>query len=186
MLIQSVLSLQETSAVVIQKFKDDAYKTKEEELRNYVSLAIKTVESYHARTSKEKIKSEVQAYLKNQTDFMLSIMQGEYDKYQGKVSDEQLKDIIKNAVKSAKYGETGYFWINTLDATIVMHPTNSSLDGKDMSDYKDQNGKRIFFEFAQIAKQQGDGFVDYVGQNQDLTNLKIKFRTLNFLNHTIG
>ena len=162
MLIQSVLSLQETSAVVIEKFKEDAYKTKEEELQNYVSLAIKTVESYHARTSKEKIKSEVQAYLKSQTDFMLSIMQGEYDKYHGKVSDEQLRDIIKNAVKSAKYGETGYFWINTLDANIVMHPTNSSLDGKDMSDYKDQNGKRIFFEFADIAKKQGDGFVDYV------------------------
>jgi methyl-accepting chemotaxis protein len=162
MLVQSVLSLQETSAVVIQKFKEDAYKTKEEELKNYVSLAIKTVESYHARTSKEKIKQEVQVYLKSQTDFMLSIMQGEYDKYHGKVPDEQLKDIIKNAVKSAKYGETGYFWINTLDATIIMHPTNSSLDGKDMNDYKDQNGKRIFFEFADIAKKQGDGFVDYV------------------------
>jgi methyl-accepting chemotaxis protein len=162
MLIQSVLSLQETSQAVIQKFKDDAYKTKEEELQNYVSLAIKTVESYHARTSKDKIKQEVQSYLKNQTDFMLSIMQGEYDKYHGKVPDDQLKEIIKNAVKSAKYGETGYFWINTLEATIVMHPTNPSLDGKDMNDYKDQNGKRIFFEFAEVAKKQGDGFVDYV------------------------
>ncbi|MFA7090593.1 MAG: cache domain-containing protein [Arcobacteraceae bacterium] len=162
MLIQSVISLQETSDVVIQKFKEDAYKTKEEELRNYVSLAVKTVESYHERTSKEKIKNEVQAYLKSQTDFVLSIIQGEYDKYHGKVSDEQLKDIIRNAVKSAKYGETGYFWINDLEATIIMHPTNPSLDGKDMKEYKDQNGKKIFTEFAEVAKKQGDGFVDYV------------------------
>jgi methyl-accepting chemotaxis protein len=162
MLIQSVVSLQETSDAVIEKFKEDAYKTKEEELQNYVSLAIKTVESYYERTSKEKIKNEVQAYLKNQTNFMLSIMQGEYDKYQGKIPDAQLKEIIKNAVKSAKYGETGYFWINDLDAIIVMHPTNPSLDGKDMKEYKDQNGKKIFTEFAQVAKTSGDGFVDYV------------------------
>jgi len=56
MLIQSVISLQETSDVVIQKFKEDAYKTKEEELRNYVSLAVKTVESYHDEHLKRKLK----------------------------------------------------------------------------------------------------------------------------------
>lgn len=162
MLVQSVVSLQETSQTVIEKFKADAYKTKEEELQNYVSLAMKTVESYYERTAKDKIKQEVQSYLKSQTDFMLSIMQGEYDKYQGKIPEAQLKEIIKNAVKSAKYGETGYFWINDVNAVIVMHPTNPSLDGKDMKEYQDKNGKKIFSEFAQVAKTSGDGFVDYV------------------------
>ncbi len=162
MLAQSVISLQETSATVIEKFKQNAYATKEEELKNYVSLVMKTVESYYARTAPEKIKVEVQAKLKEQTEFMLSIMQGEYDKYKGKVSDEELKNMIKTSVQKARYGDTGYFWINDLDAKIIMHPIKPALDGKDMSEYKDKGGKRIFYEFAEVAKKSGSGFVDYV------------------------
>jgi methyl-accepting chemotaxis protein len=162
MLIQSVVSLQETSTAVIEKFKQSAYETKEEELKNYVSLAMKTIESYHARTAPEKIKEEVQKYLKDQTEFVLSIMEGEYKKYKGKVSDAELKEIIKTVVESSRYGESGYFWINDFDANIIMHPIKPSLNGKDMSESKDENGKRIFFEFASVAKASGSGFVDYV------------------------
>ena len=162
MLVESIVSLQETSDNVIEKFKEDAYKTKQEELKNYVSLAMKTVESYHARTAKDKVKAEVQGYLKEQTNFMLSIMEGEYKKYNGTMPDDELKEIIKNAVKSSRYGKNGYFWINDLDAKIVMHPIKPALDNRNMADYKDKGGKRIFFEFAQTAKQSGEGFVDYV------------------------
>jgi methyl-accepting chemotaxis protein len=162
MLLQSVISLQETSSAVIEKFKQNAYETKEEELKNYVSLAVKTIESYHARTAPEKIKEEVQKYLKDQTEFVLSIMEGEYKKYKGKVSDAELKEIIKTVVESSRYGESGYFWINDFDANIIMHPIKPSLNGKDMSESKDENGKRIFFEFASVAKASGSGFVDYV------------------------
>ena len=162
MLVQSVISLQETSQTVIEKFKQSAYETKEEELKNYVSLAVKTIESYHARTAPEKIKEEVQKYLKDQTEFVLSIMEGEYKKYKGKVSEEQLKEIIKTVVESSKYGESGYFWINDFESKIIMHPIKPELNGKDMSDYKDQGGKRIFYEFARVAKESKSGFVDYV------------------------
>jgi methyl-accepting chemotaxis protein len=162
MLLQSVISLQETSETVIEKFKQNAYDTKEEELKNYVSLAIKTIESYHARTAPEKIKEEVQKYLKDQTEFVLSIMEGEYKKYNGKVPDAELKEIIKTVVESSKYGESGYFWINDFDANIVMHPIKPALNGKNMSEYTDKNGKRIFDEFAKVGKNSGSGFVDYV------------------------
>ncbi|WP_419763750.1 MAG: methyl-accepting chemotaxis protein [Arcobacter sp.] len=162
MLVQSVVSLQETSETVIEKFKQNAYETKEEELKNYVSLAIKTIESYHARTAPEKIKEEVQKYLKDQTEFVLSIMEGEYKKYKGKISDAELKEILKTVVESSKYGESGYFWINDFDATIIMHPIKPALNGKNMSDYTDKNGKKIFDEFAKVGKNSGSGFVDYV------------------------
>jgi len=162
MIVQSIISLQETSDTVIERFKADSYKSKEEELQNYVSLAMKTVKSYHARTAKDKVKAEVQAYLKEQTGFMLSIMEGTYKKYKGTVSDEELKELIRNAVKSTRYGKSGYFWINDTAAKIVMHPIKPQLDGRDMANYKDKGGKRIFSEFARVAKTQGEGFVDYV------------------------
>ena len=162
MIVQSVLSLQHTSDTIIEKFRVEAYKTKEEELKNYISLAMKTVDSYYKRTAIEKIKVEVEEHLKEQTGFMFSILEGEYKKYKGKIPDDQLKDILKNAIKSTRYGQDGYFWVNDLDARIVMHPIKPHLDGKDLVNFKDKAGKRIFYEFAKVAKEKGSGVVDYV------------------------
>jgi methyl-accepting chemotaxis protein len=43
-----------------------------------------------------------------------------------------------------------------------MHPTHPELDGKDLGDYKDPTGKRIFVEFSDLAKSQGAGYVAYM------------------------
>lgn len=77
MIVQSIVSLQETSDTVIEKFKADAYKSKQEELENYVSLAMKSVEAYHARTAKDKVKAEVQTYFKR-TNWIYVIYYGRY------------------------------------------------------------------------------------------------------------
>ena len=43
-----------------------------------------------------------------------------------------------------------------------MHPIKPELDGKDLSQFNDKNGKVIFVEFSKVAREQGSGFVDYV------------------------
>ncbi len=45
---------------------------------------------------------------------------------------------------------------------MIMHPFRSDLDGKDISNYSDPNGKRLFVEMAKVCKEQGEGFVDYM------------------------
>jgi len=158
----SIYSVTKLSDETIKKFSEDAYEKKEAELKNYVSLAVKTVETYYERTSKEKVKDEVKGELKKQTNFIMSIIEGEYNKYSSSVPAEELKERIRQIVKSTRYGDNGYFWINDTDAVIVMHPIKPQLDGKNLYEYKDKGGKQIFKEFASVAKKNGDGFVDYV------------------------
>jgi methyl-accepting chemotaxis protein len=43
-----------------------------------------------------------------------------------------------------------------------MHPTKPELDGKDLSDDADPNGKRLFVEFVDVARRKGAGFVAYL------------------------
>ena len=43
-----------------------------------------------------------------------------------------------------------------------MHPTNPALDGKDLSQNKDPNGKFLFNEFVEVAKKNGKGVVEYM------------------------
>ena len=160
--VDSIYSIKSFSAKNIENFKNEAYIKKELELKNYVSLAVKTVEAYHNRTSIDKIKVEVQEQLKNQTNFLFSILEAEYEKSKGSLSEEALKNRLKSIVDSTRYGNTGYFWINDTESVMIIHPIKPELNGKNLVEYKDKGGKQIFKEFATVAKANGEGFVDYV------------------------
>ena len=76
---------------------------------------------------------------------------------------KKIKDDAVATVSKMRYGEgSGYFWINDLEARMIDHPINPKLNGTDLSTYEDKQGKRIFSEFARLAKTEGSGYVDYV------------------------
>jgi len=64
-------------------------------------------------------------------------------------------------IKSLRYDNTQYFWVNDLNPNVIMHPIKPALDGKDVSQVKDPLGKRLFVAFVDICKKEGQGFVDY-------------------------
>ncbi len=67
----------------------------------------------------------------------------------------------KNAVKNMRYEQKGYYWINDMTPKMVMHPIKSNLDGKDLADNRDPNGKTLFMEMVDICRRNGSGFVEY-------------------------
>ncbi len=79
----------------------------------------------------------------------------------GKVKAEEAKAMAVAAVKDLRYGDNDYFWLNDYHPRMIMHPTNPVLDGKDLTDNKDPDGKQIFVEMVKIARSEGAGFVDY-------------------------
>jgi len=81
---------------------------------------------------------------------------------EGKLSEQEAKTAAVAAVKALRYEGSEYFWINDMRAFMVMHPYKPELDGKDLSDFKDPTGKRIFVEFAEMAKNRQAGFVNYL------------------------
>lgn len=80
----------------------------------------------------------------------------------GKISVEEAKSSAINAIKALRYGESDYFWINDMTPRMIMHPMKPELDGKDLSDFKDPNGKRLFVEFVETVKSNKAGFVYYL------------------------
>jgi methyl-accepting chemotaxis protein len=79
----------------------------------------------------------------------------------GELDMQQAQQQAMDDIKGLRYGETNYFWINDTDARIVMHPIKPKLDGQDMSSFADPDGKKIFSEFASVAKNDGEGVVPY-------------------------
>ncbi|WP_294963449.1 methyl-accepting chemotaxis protein [Sulfurimonas sp.] len=160
-ILQSINTINEMTEQSVSKYKQEAYKNKEIELKNYVSVAVKSLESYYARTSKEKIKKEVEAELKEQTNFLFSILNHAYEENRKSMSKSELQKHLMNVVASARYGDNGYFWINDKTPVMIMHPIKPALDGKDLSKFKDPNGVYLFNEMVKAVKSNGEGEVDY-------------------------
>jgi len=80
----------------------------------------------------------------------------------GELSRAEAQKQAKASIRMARYGGTEYFWINDYQANIVLHPIKPALEGKDLSNLEDANGKKLFTEFVNIVKAQKEGFVSYL------------------------
>ena len=76
----------------------------------------------------------------------------------------KLEEAQKQAaarLSQLRYGDNEYLWINDMQPRMVMHPYKPELNGTDLTDSKDPNGKRIFVEMVRVCKENGAGFVEY-------------------------
>jgi len=74
------------------------------------------------------------------------------------------EDAQKEAVKRIaviRYNENDYIWINDQTPTMIMHPIKPEMNGKELSENKDPNGKFLFREMVKVCKDKGKGFVEY-------------------------
>jgi signal transduction histidine kinase len=97
----------------------------------------------------------------------------ENDERQGLLTRAEAQRQAIDQIKNLHYGQAvkDYFWINDMHPRMVIHPYRNDLNGKDLSDYTDPDGKRVFVEFVNVVKAQGSGFIQYKWQSYDNQNL---------------
>ncbi len=113
--------------------------------------------------SKERIFDARRAEVKRAVE----AVSGVFDYWQqqaddGLVSKEQAQSSARAVIEGMRFDGDNYFWINDLDASIIMHPIKPQLNGKPMADYKDPSGKKLFSEMVAVSRARGSGFVDYM------------------------
>jgi methyl-accepting chemotaxis protein len=79
----------------------------------------------------------------------------------GTISEDSAKSSSLAAIKVLRYDSKEYFWVNDMQARMIMHPLKPELDGKDLSELQDPQGKKIFSEFTEVVRKNGAGFVNY-------------------------
>ena len=97
------------------------------------------------------------------------------DELQGILTREQAQQEVIEQVKNMHYGQESkdYFWINDKTPRMIIHPYRSDLNGKDLSNYKDLDGKKVFIEIIKAVSESGSGFVNYKWQENDNSSLII-------------
>lgn len=79
----------------------------------------------------------------------------------GELTQTQAQAQAAETLRSLRYSETEYFWINDMTPVMVMHPFKPELEGTDLSGITDPDGNYLFVEFVDTVKAQGSGFVSY-------------------------
>ncbi len=80
---------------------------------------------------------------------------------EGTLTLEHAQSEAKDIITAIRYGEDDYLWVNDINAVMVAHATKPSLNGKDMSTFKDPDGKALFSDIAQLARSNGEGSIEY-------------------------
>jgi len=104
------------------------------------------------------------------TNSALSILTSYYKEEQaGTLTRSDAQALAIDRVQSLRYGAEGkdYFWIQDTTPTMIMHPYRPDLNGEDLNEFKDARGVRIFVEFSNLVKREGEGYIDYVWQWKD-------------------
>ena len=160
-LIMSIHTLGKRGEQEIAAIKNTMMTEKKEKLKDLVKNTYAIMQSsYNAAHDSQKVAEAYKEKLKNIVDLTYNAIQSTYNR--SDLTNNEKKQSALKIIKDMRYNKNGYIWINDMHPRMVMHPINPALNGKDLSDYKDPDGKHLFNEFVKVCREKGEGFVDYM------------------------
>ena len=90
------------------------------------------------------------------------LAEGIYLSSHGAKSEDAIKNIVKEALRNVRFNKgRGYYFIVDLSGVEQLFPLDPELEGKNILDYKDPNGKMVIKDIIDIAKSDSRGFYEY-------------------------
>jgi methyl-accepting chemotaxis protein len=127
-----------------------------------ITMMILAVLFYVLPYQEKRLMEEKMSATKGVVDVAFAVLQSNLaDVKQGKRTLEQAQADALKEIKELRYHGNEYFWVNDLDTKVLMHPLKPEIIGKTQTENKDANGKKIYLEFVSVAKDKGEGFVEY-------------------------
>lgn len=80
----------------------------------------------------------------------------------GELDVDRAKNYALDSIKNISPHNESYYWVINTDARIIMHPIQTNLENRDMTDYVGPDGQMLFVEMVRIATTRGDGFIKYL------------------------
>jgi methyl-accepting chemotaxis protein len=125
-------------------------------------LCLAGISIYNAYQTREMRLDERKADLKHASEIALSVVKTFGDQATaGAMPVAEAQKRAMDSVRNMRYGEDGYFMVFNSQPTILMHPTQPALNGKDVGDVKDSNGVYYYRDTVGAIRRDGHGFTAY-------------------------
>ncbi|MBT0666513.1 cache domain-containing protein, partial [Geobacter pelophilus] len=110
-----------------------------------------------------KLMHEKEVALKNVIDLTFNLVKEYNDRAaKGEIPLEEAQKRATERLRNLRYAGEEYLFILSLETAMVMHPIKPELEGKSVAETKDPHGKALFVEMVKVAKDKGEGTVDYM------------------------
>jgi len=161
-------------AYELEKYEKTLMDSQKDTLQEKVENLTQFIHYYDGRSS-DKIKEDV----KNIVNVTADMANNLYDENHGKIEENELKKIIKSALRKIKFeGDIGYLFLLDLEGNALVH-IDDKVVGTNIMNIQDVKGKYILKEFHKVLKEKGEGFVDYywyiVSEDKKEMHYKISF-----------
>lgn len=123
-------------------------------------ISIKQVSSQSYQTYESAMNAGYELEIKSQVQCTMAVLQSEYDMAQsGTKTEEQAKKDASEIIRAMRYrdDQSGYFWIDDTDYTLIMHPILADQEGSNRKDLEDQNGVMIIQEIMKVCQSAEKG-----------------------------
>ena len=137
-----------------------------------IFLFVISLFAYVVPTFERNVMEQKKKMLRELTHIAWSIL----DKYNrdfenGHLKIDEAQAAAIEEIEALRYGteEKDYFWITDLAPRMIMHPYVHELMGQSLNSFADPDGVRLFREAVEIAKREGEGFINYKWQLRDDT-----------------
>lgn len=119
---------------------------------------------------------KLKALVESENDQVSLIMSKESDPDKKLAAIRELLNQALFHATETEQTKTGYFFVYNLKGDCIVYPGNAAKEGKNVWEFKDENGVYLFQEFTK-AVQNGGGFVNYVFKKpgQDSTSPKLSY-----------
>lgn len=108
------------------------------------------------------MRSSYDEQIKAQVDNVISLCQSIYNRYEkGEYTLDEAEKLAADKIRDLRYGNNGYFWVDTYDGTNVVLLGNDT-EGTNRMDAVDTNGFAYMQAIINAGKQEDGGFTDYV------------------------
>ncbi len=87
--------------------------------------------------------------------------------------EDEILTSIQNQIRSSQYGKSGDFFIYQYDGTCLVNSQESSAEGQNFWDLRDQNDQKLVQKYIRAAKKGGD-IIPFVWSNPQTHQLENK------------
>jgi len=125
----------------------------------FTTKQTKQLASVQANAFESELLASKKEELKNYLGLAYSAVKSVYENpsIDLKHAKQEAYDILKNM----EFGKDGYFFVYDYKGVNIVHPRKSQLEGKNMFDFQDDNGKYLIQELIKQAKN-GGGYTRYL------------------------
>ncbi len=107
------------------------------------------------------IRSSYDLNIKNQVENAISLITTIYNKQvAGEYTEEEAKKLVTDLIREIRYGENGYFWIDTYEGVNVVL-LGTATEGTNRYEAKDDKGFELIKAIIANGRQEGGGYTDY-------------------------